>query len=125
MENGDKGSIGKKKKDAFTVGDELKYTIEQNDKGYYNIKEVREDNYQKSTYVTNNYVGNGKSQEDKTKFIGFAMSYAKDLCVAGKVDFAQIKDTADVLYDWMVEKHDPQKKEEKVETKDDDSNFPF
>lgn len=38
----------------------------------------------------------------------FALSYAKDLVVGGKVDIKQILSTADKLYDWLEAKKAPQ-----------------
>ncbi len=35
----------------------------------------------------------------------FALSYSKDLVVAGKVDISKILETADKLYNWLEEKN--------------------
>lgn len=111
MDNGDKGTIGKKSKDALSVGDELTYELvekEFNGNITYNIKEVKENTFQKKS--------GGYTRNYKADFISFAMSYAKDLSVAGKIDMfvkknnneidLAICESADLIYHWMCTKYD-------------------
>jgi hypothetical protein len=126
MENGDKGTIGKKSADALKIGDELTYTIESkehNGNTYYTIKEIKDNNFQKKSY-------SGYSRNYKADFISFAMSYAKDLAVAGKIDAKDeiLWDKADSIYTWMIKQYNdldktPEKKEEKKQTMDSDIPF--
>lgn len=107
MDNGDKGTIGKKSKDALSVGDELTYELvekEFNGNITYNIKEVKENTFQKKS--------GGYTRNYKADFISFAMSYAKDLAVAGKivttdkdVDIATCE-VADTFYKRMCNTYD-------------------
>lgn len=92
FENGDKGSIGTKSKmpDKLNVGSELTYTIE-GDK----IKAVQQQNFK----------GGGFKQEPfEHKAAAYAMSYAKDLVVADKVDVQNLRKYADKIYEWLISK---------------------
>jgi hypothetical protein len=66
LDNGDKGSVGKKSRDAVKVGDTLTYTID-GDK----IKEV---------FQGNGFRGGFKAPSGSPA--SFALSYAKDIAVA-------------------------------------------
>lgn len=48
--------------------------------------------------------GGGYSGKQRSGNESFALSYAKDLVVGGKVDIKQILTTADRLYDWLEKK---------------------
>lgn len=110
MDNGDKGSIGKKSKDALKIGDSLTYTIEENERGN-KIKEIKE----------NGYNGNGFNRgglvktDESSKFPSFALAYAKDVMCsmvkAGSLpDGAKSTDIAkattgiaDIYLNWLNE----------------------
>lgn len=50
--------------------------------------------------ATGGFGGGGKRSGNES----FALSYSKDLVVAGKVDIKQILETADKLYNWLEAK---------------------
>lgn len=91
MENGDKYPIkkGKMKEDGFTVGQELHYTIDK-DWEYDKIFIIEE---QKANF------GGGTSS--KSSNASFAMSYAKDLCVAGVIKVENLTDYAWTILAWL------------------------
>lgn len=101
MENGDRGSIWKKKINAFNIWDSLTYNLEPwKFEWKFYLKEVRQNKRNWSSRP---------SENPQEKFIWFAMSYAKDIVVA------QIQQTdmfsteamlklADELYLWMNNK---------------------
>lgn len=68
LDNGDIGEIGKKKENAFNIGDSVTYTAEQTEYGL-KLKAVQQ----------NGFGGGGKSQGSPASF---CLSYAKDVCVA-------------------------------------------
>lgn len=49
----------------------------------------------------NTFGGGGRQRSGSESF---ALSYSKDLVVAGKVDIAKILETADKLYNWLEQK---------------------
>lgn len=73
MENGDRGSIGKKHENAVKIGDTLTYQIELSDRGN-KIKEVRENNFTSG--------GQRFAGAQRGSCASFALSYAKDIAVA-------------------------------------------
>jgi len=103
--NGDKGVYTSKKKeqDKFKVGEETPYTIETTERnGYTNyvIKPIVE---------KNGFGGGGRGFAPKNyeaDYISFAMSYTKDLCVAGKIELKDLRKTFNTMYGVMKEKLD-------------------
>ena len=94
LDNGDKGSVGKKTSGAIKEGDTLNYTID-GDK----IKEV----------FQNNGFGGFKGGQ-RGSSASFALSYAKDLVSAGHVKLDTIKDmteatiaVANRFHSWLKE----------------------
>jgi hypothetical protein len=108
MDNGDRGSIGKKTKGALKVGDSLTYVLEENDRGN-KIKEFKENGFSGSFNGRNNGNGGGARGGNES----FALSYAKDTVVAmmtggliqGSVssgDVAKVVCTmAETYLDWL------------------------
>jgi len=43
-------------------------------------------------------------KREQSKYSGFALAYAKDLVVAGKIEAKQMFPTADKMFTWMFEK---------------------
>lgn len=87
-----------KEQTTFKVGEEVEFTtIEKNynDKTYYQIKPVAQNKF------NSNF--SRKLKQEQSKYSGFAMSYAKDLVVAGKLEFDQMLPAALKMMDWMVE----------------------
>lgn len=83
---------------VFVEGKENEFTEAPREyKGvtYYNIKPLSK----KSGF--SNFSRNLKKEQ--SKYSGFAMAYAKDLVVAGKIDEKQMFPTAKKMLDWMVE----------------------
>jgi len=83
----------------FIVGQEAEFTeeVRKGDKGneYIIIKPV----YNKGQ---SNF---GKAlHREQSKYSGFAMSYAKDLVVAGAITYEQMFLEAELMMEWMVEK---------------------
>jgi len=101
--NGDKGFYSTKSEDQtkFVVGAESEYEIEskQSKTGstYFRITLPGEAQPFKP--------GGGKPPVDpKVQMIGFAMSYTKDLIVAGKIQMKDLPATFDVIYNEMIGK---------------------
>lgn len=121
------------KKVTFTKEYETKFgalfgfKIEYNDKfGYYSAKkkdqtkfiEGKEAEFTEETRTSQNgeylvikpIYNQGQSnygkalKREQSKYSGFAMAYAKDLVVAGKIDFDKIYLEATMMFDWMVAK---------------------
>lgn len=91
-------SSKKKEQDKFIKGQEAEFTEDkvQGEYGpYYVIKPV-----------SNNYNSNfGKAlKREQSRYSGFAMSYAKDMVVAGIISKDYIFQYADDMFTWMVEK---------------------
>ena len=88
MENWDAWQLSKKTEGSIKVGDELNYTITENEYGF-KIKEVRD-------FPTNQQWGKKKGWN-----ASFALSYAKDLVVAGKTDVGTILEQATKFKEWL------------------------
>lgn len=73
--------------------------------------------------------GGGGFQKQRSGNESFALSYSKDLVVAGKVDIKNIFTVADKMYDWLNSKKETVKEQPKQEvkspTKDSNDNLPF
>jgi hypothetical protein len=96
LDNGDKGSIGSKEKmpARLNPGTELTYTIDGN-----KIKAVN------AASGGGGFTGGGKKGPDpKVQIVGFAMSYTKDLIVAGKVEIKLLPETFDKIHKLMSDK---------------------
>lgn len=85
-----------KEKPTFTKGKEEEFVETSrvyNGVTYYNIKPIKK------------YAGYNKNvKREQSKYAGFAMSYAKDLCIADKIKTDQMFALADKMFNWMVEK---------------------
>lgn len=95
LDNGDKGSIGSKEKmpARLNPGAELTYTIDGN-----KIKAV-------SSPQSGGFAGGGKKGPDpKVQIVGFAMSYTKDLIIAGKVEIKLLPETFEKIHSLMLAK---------------------
>ena len=87
----------------FIAGQEVEFTEETKiykdkktgeEKQYLVIKPIRQD--KQSNF--------GKAlKKEQTRYSGFAVSYAKDLVVAGRLPFNELRDYATVLFEHMVE----------------------
>ena len=102
LDNGDKGFYTSKNENQtkFVVGEVTEYLIEAKEgkKGtYYKITLPQTDApFQKSA---------GRPQvEPRIQMISFAMAYAKDLVVAGKVEMKALPATFDIIYGEMISK---------------------
>jgi hypothetical protein len=96
LDNGDKGSIGTKEKmpARLNPGQELTYTIDGN-----KIKAVN------TAQGGGGFSGGGKKGPDpKVQIVGFAMSYTKDLIVAGKITVDQLPPIFDKIHKLMSDK---------------------
>lgn len=96
LDNGDKGSIGSKEKMPVKLnpGSELTYTIDNG-----KIKAVN------APSGGGSFSGSGKKGPDpKVQIVGFAMSYSKDLVIAGKVDIKQLPETFERIHALMLAK---------------------
>jgi hypothetical protein len=101
MDNGDKGFYTSKNENQtkFVVGRETEYSIE--------AKEGKIGTYYKITLPQTEQVGGFKGKpviEPRVQMISFAMAYAKDLVVAGKVDMKALPETFDIIYSEMISK---------------------
>lgn len=102
LDNGDKGQIGSKEQmpSKLNPGSELTYTIEGPDaRGGYKIKAV-------NTAVGGGFQGGGggKKVDPKVQIVGFAMSYTKDLIVAGKVEMWEMEMHFNKIHSLMAGK---------------------
>lgn len=99
LNNGDKGQIGSKEKmpAKLNPGQELTYTIEPSSRGN-KIKAVVENKGQQ-------FRGGGRPQVDPRQQVAtFAMSYCKDLVVAGKIDLKLMEDVFERMYKAIMSK---------------------
>jgi hypothetical protein len=96
MENGDAGQIYSKTSGSVKVGDELNYDIDTSKgEGKHSIKLIKSGSnsgFQKKAWV-------GEDQE--AKIAGISFGYAKDLCVAGKIESKQMVQTAELIATGM------------------------
>ena len=102
FENGDSGFYTSKSEDQtkFVVGKESEYLIEEKEgktgKKYFKITLPSE---------APKFQGGGKPQIDpRIQMISFAMSYTKDLVVAGKVPLDGISKEFSNIYQLMISK---------------------
>jgi hypothetical protein len=105
FENNDKGFFSTKDEDQkkFIIGQEAEYNIEEKTgktgKVYYKITLPQSEQPVKS------FGGGGKPQQDpKVSMISFALSYTKDLIVAGKVPISDLEKEFNKIYTLMVSK---------------------
>jgi hypothetical protein len=102
LDNGDVGSIGAKESmpSKLNPGSELTYTIEPDPKGDFKIKAVN------ATNGGGGFAGGGgkKGPDPKVQIVGFAMSYTKDLIVAGKVEIKLLPETFERIHKLMSDK---------------------
>jgi hypothetical protein len=96
LDNGDKGSIGSKEKEPSKLnpGQSITYTLDNG-----KIKAVQ---------AQNGGFGGFKPKapiDPRIQFISFSMSYAKDLCVAGKIEDKKLITTFELIYGKMEEKY--------------------
>jgi len=103
FENGQGGYYSTKSPDAikFVVGQEIDYNIEEKEskagKKYFKITLPNE----AAAFKPNA----GRPQvEPRIQMISFAMAYAKDLVVAGKVEMKALPATFDIIYGEMISK---------------------
>lgn len=81
----------------FTVGQETECTLEE--------KEGKKGKYFKITLPQFQKHFAGKPPvEPRVQMIGFAMSYTKDLIVAGKIGVSDMPTTFDIIYNEMISK---------------------
>ena len=87
-----------KKQTKFKIGEKAIFTEEfKEGKDGFEFIVIRPE--QKTTY--SNF--NKALVKEKTKYSGFAVSYAKDLCVAGNLELTDISSYATVLFELMVQ----------------------
>ena len=103
LDNGDKGFYTSKNENQtkFVSGQESEYEIEekQGSKGvYYKIT------IPQSEQGGNWPKGGRPAPEPRVQMISFAMAYAKDLVVAGKVEMKALPETFDIIYNEMIGK---------------------
>lgn len=109
-EAGHKGTYSSTKPEgSVNVGDEIVYEISESN-GYTNFRGVKK---------AERYGGNGGGgyrgrsvdetikvnlHQERIKAPGFAMSYAKDLAVAGVIEMKQLLTSADKIESWITDK---------------------
>lgn len=76
----------------FKIGDEVEYNVKgENGNGKYgSVSKPKDTNFQ-----------SGFKGKDKNQTASFALSYAKDLVIADKVDIEKILPIATKLNDWL------------------------
>lgn len=103
LENGDKGFYTSKDENQtkFVVGQESpEYNIEEKQGStgakYFKITLPQSEKFQR---------GGGRPVEDpKVKIVGFAMSYTKDLIVAGKIGMQDMEVNFNKIFNVMISK---------------------
>jgi hypothetical protein len=103
--NGDKGFYTSKQEDQtyFIVDKEVDYIIEEKDGK--NAKYFKVSKPQTETKFGGGGFGGSKHQIDpKVQMISFAMSYTKDLLVAGKIELKDLSRHFDEIYNTMTSK---------------------
>ena len=89
-------SCKKREQDKFKIGEEAEF-VEEEKEGkngkYLVIKPMQNNSY--SPY-------NKAVKKEQSRYSGFAVSYAKDLCIAGKIEFKDISQYSTVLFNLMV-----------------------
>ena len=98
--DGKKAYYNSKSKDQtkFIVGQEAEFSEEKRTgkKGEYLVI--------KPEYQNKGYSQYGKAKKkEQSRYSGFAVSYAKDLVVNGRIDIKELPEYATVLFDLMVE----------------------
>lgn len=87
LENGESGQVSSKTPDRWKVGDEVEYTIKAGQ--YGNKMSLKKPD-------SSRYGGN-----ESSKYPSFAVAYAKDLVVAGKVELKDLEPTAKRIMDIL------------------------
>jgi hypothetical protein len=87
----------------FIPGQEAEFTEET--KTYTDKKTGEEKTYKVIKPVSQNKNSNfGKAlNKEKSRYSGFAVSYAKDMAVAGRIQVGELSEYAWILFDLMVE----------------------
>jgi len=99
--NGDKGFYSTKSENqtAFVAGKDAEYNIEEKQSKaggiYYKITLPGE---------AQPFKGGKPQIEPRVQMISFAMSYTKDLVVAGKIQMSGLSETFDIIYNEMTSK---------------------
>ena len=86
----------KELQEDFNEGEENELTEtarEYNGKTYYNIAKIKMQGYSNFSR---------KMKNEQSRYSGFAMSYAKDLVVAGKIPFDDLYSECDKMHDHMI-----------------------
>lgn len=102
MENGDKINMWKKSSDAFQLGQEITYITEEADEyGIMKAKHPKPEEMPQTDKPTPTATtpSRGWSQQ-----ASFSLSYSKDLCIAGKIEFKDLLPVADVLLERLNSK---------------------
>lgn len=123
LDNEERGEIGTKKQDAYTIGQELTYTTEQTDRGlkfkrYFDPQggppqsngqpqSQPQQNQQQAAPAARQFTGGGRGSN-----ASFCLSYAKDLCIAAMPNHPEVTTnqwveatliTASKFHAWMQE----------------------
>lgn len=86
----------KDEQDLFVEGNENEFTEttrEYNGRTYYNIAPIKKNG-------SSNFAR--KMKNEQSRYSGFAMSYAKDLVVAGKIPISDLYSECDKMHDHMI-----------------------
>ena len=84
---------------TFKEGEEAEFTETEREVNgiiYYNIRKLS------PKFQGNSNFGKALKRE-QSKYSGFAMSYAKDLVIAGKIELSQISDYTKKMFELMVQ----------------------
>ena len=105
LSNWDTINIGKKSNSAFQLNDEIKY-VEVEPKDEYGVIKVRPPKPEEDTTPWPNPAPWAwwTTYKPQSNLASFALSYAKDICVAWKIEVWEIDLLADTFYDRLVKK---------------------
>lgn len=95
LENGDKWSLWAKEEWKYTIWQEIEYNLEETATGG-KIKIVQQQKWFPWKSFTKDY---------KKDAVSFALSYAKDIFVAWKIEKEQFLPTAEKLYERMITRY--------------------
>jgi hypothetical protein len=85
-----------KEQNKFVAGQEAEFTEEEkesNGKKFWGVKLIQQGKY--SPYAK-------AVKKEQSRYSGFAVSYAKDLVIAGKIPFNELAEYSTVLFELMV-----------------------
>lgn len=119
LDNWEQITLGKKKEDAFKIGDVVNYEDYTDDKGNTKQREVKENPFPKRSF--------NSEWNNKGAMIGMAIKVAFDKVYSSEDDFQKAAALSQRIYDLAMQMMWEEKEETKSESKSesDDYDLPF